>query len=272
LTEALNLRIKDIDFGQNIVVIRDSKGGKDRTVPLPKLLAKPLTFQINKALKIHQIDLAQGFGRTSMPYALQRKYPNADRMPGWQYVFPSIHRSRDPISGDIKRHHLYNSIMESALSTAAKKAKISKRATCHTFRHSYATHLLESGKDIRTIQTLLGHSDVKTTMIYTHVARGPAPRCESPLDLLEGVLFQSISSAQIKSVSSDKQSHILPSARRQTFSCNPLIKSNFHPLTIQAKSTKNHQKISAVFKQWKNFIFSLLILCRDLLQSRLKNK
>ncbi len=184
LTEALNLRIKDVDFGQGILTIRDSKGGKDRTVPLPIMLASPLTWQIKRALKIHAADLKEGFGRVSMPYALARKYPNADRAPGWQYIFPSYQRSRDPISGDIKRHHLYDSIMESALAAAVRTSGITKRVSCHTARHSYATHLLEAGKDIRKIQELLGHSDVRTTMIYTHVAKGPAPQCESPLDTL----------------------------------------------------------------------------------------
>lgn len=184
LTEALNLRVKDIDFGQNILMIRDAKGNKDRAVPLPKLLVKPLCWQITRTKKIHEADLSHGFGRVSMPYALAKKYPNADKSLGWQYVFPSYQRSKDPRSGDIKRHHLYDSIMENSLSVAVIQSGIKKRVTCHTFRHSYATHLLESGKDIRTIQTLLGHSDVKTTMIYTHVAKGPAPQCDSPLDLL----------------------------------------------------------------------------------------
>lgn len=185
LTEALNLRLKDIDFGQRIIVIREAKGGKDRSVPLPKLLEAPLAYQIKRSSKIHALDLKAGFGKASLPYALCRKYPNAGTSPLWQYVFPSYKLSKDPRTGETKRHHLYDSIMEDSLRAAVRIAKIEKRVNCHTFRHSYATHLLESGKDIRTIQTLLGHSDVKTTMIYTHVAKGPAPQCESPLDLLE---------------------------------------------------------------------------------------
>lgn len=184
LIEALRLRIKDVDFGQDHITIRDSKGAKDRVVPLPKTLRDPLTRQIEHSKKIHDLDLSKGFGRVSMPYALGRKYPNADRQFIWQYVFPSIKISRDPRSGDLKRHHLYDSYMEEFLAYAVKKAGILKRVVCHTFRHSYATHLLESGKDIRTIQELLGHSSVKTTMIYTHVAKTPGPRCESPLDVL----------------------------------------------------------------------------------------
>jgi integron integrase len=277
LTEALNLRIKDIDFGAKIIVIRDAKGGKDRAVPLPNVLNKAMLFQIEKAKHLHQQDLKAGYGKASLPYALLKKYPNAGSSPLWQYVFPSIHRSRDPRSGEVKRHHLYDSIMGQALASAVKKAGVLKRITCHTFRHSYATHLLESGKDIRTIQTLLGHNDVKTTMIYTHVARGPAPRCESPLDHLDGVLFQSSSCAQIKSVNSDIKPLKLSLAPklppvRQAFSSNPLIKSNFDLLTIQAKSKKNQEKISAVFKQWKSFILSSLFLCRDLLVPRLKKE
>jgi len=184
LTEALNLRLKDIDFGQNIITIRDAKGGKDRTVPLPKILIKPLQHQTERSKQIHQRDLKAGHGKASLPYALIRKYPSAGTSPLWQYIFPSYKLSKDPRSGEVKRHHLYDSIMEASLALAVKKAGIQKRVNCHTCRHSYATHLLESGKDIRTIQTLLGHSDLNTTMIYTHVAKGPAPQCESPLDVL----------------------------------------------------------------------------------------
>jgi integron integrase len=184
LTEALNLRIKDIDFGQRILTIRDAKGGKDRTVPLPHLLEKPLKFQIEKSKRIHAADLTAGHGKASLPYALLQKYPNAGISPLWQYVFPSYNLSQDPRSGEIKRHHLYDSIMESELARVVRSCKIDKKVNCHTFRHAYATHLLESGKNIREIQTLLGHADVKTTMIYTHVAKGSVPRCESPLDTL----------------------------------------------------------------------------------------
>jgi integron integrase len=186
LTEALQLRVKDIDFGQGIIIIRDGKGEKDRAVPLPKLLAAPLKKQVLRTKQIHSSDCARGFGVASLPYALQRKYPTAGRSLPWQYVFPSCRLSKDPRSGEIKRHHLYDSIMEQALRCAVKLAAIDKRVTCHTFRHSYATHLLETGTDIRTIQTLLGHADLKTTMIYTHVAQGPCPRCASPLDQIFG--------------------------------------------------------------------------------------
>jgi integron integrase len=184
LSEALRLRVKDVEFGQGLIVVRDAKGGKDRVVPLPRRLISPLRAQLNAAKALYEGDLAAGFGRVSLPHALSRKYPNADREWVWQYVFPSVKLSRDPRSGDTKRHHLYDSYMEDAVKQAALKAKLSKRITCHTFRHSFATHLLENGRDIRLIQELLGHSDVKTTMIYTHVARSPVPRVVSPFDEL----------------------------------------------------------------------------------------
>jgi len=184
LSEALRLRVKDVDFGQEFISIRDAKGNKDRIVPLPKKLIAHLHLQLNKAKQTHLSDLSEGFGRVSLPYALQRKYPRADKEWVWQYIFPSTKRSRDPRSGDIKRHHLYDTYMEEALKAAAITTGLSKRITCHTFRHSFATHLLENGKDIRLIQVLLGHSDVRTTMIYTHVAKSPVPRVISPIDEL----------------------------------------------------------------------------------------
>jgi integron integrase len=184
LSEALRLRVKDVEFGQGIIAIRDAKGGKDRVVPLPKRLIAPLRAQLITAEAIHSADLKAGFGRVSLPHALSVKYPKADREWAWQYVFPSTRLSSDPRSGDTKRHHLFESYMEDAIKQAAIKAGLAKRITCHTLRHSFATHLLENGKDIRLIQELLGHSDVKTTMIYTHVARSPVPRVVSPLDEL----------------------------------------------------------------------------------------
>lgn len=145
---------------------------------------KYLHKQLEHARLTHQSDLAAGFDRVSLPYALARKYPRADAAWVWQYVFPSIQGATDPRTGEIKRHHLYGSYMENAVKQAAQAAGLMKRITCHTFRHSFATHLLESGKDIRSIQELLGHSDVKTTMIYTHVAKSPVPRVVSPIDEL----------------------------------------------------------------------------------------
>ncbi len=184
LSEALRLRVKDVDFAQGILTIRDAKGGKDRVVPLPKKLAHPLREQIAQSEVVHEKDLQEGFGKVSLPYALARKYPNADKEWIWQYVFPSTRRAIDPRSGIIKRHHIFDTYMESAVKLAASQAGLMKRVTCHTFRHSFATHLLENGRDIRLIQELLGHSDVRTTMIYTHVAQSPVPRVVSPFDEL----------------------------------------------------------------------------------------
>lgn len=184
LSEALRLRVKDIEFGQGFLAIRDAKGDKDRIVPLPKRLRDPLRHQLEIAKTIHSRDLASGYGRVSLPYALARKYPNADREWPWQYVFPSTKLSKDPRSGEIKRHHIFDSYMEESVKRGARVAGLSKRITYHTFRHSFATHLLENGRDTRLIQELLGHSDVKTTMNYTHVAQSPVPRVVSPIDEL----------------------------------------------------------------------------------------
>jgi len=185
LSEALKLRVKDIDFERNILIVRDAKGEKDRTVPLPLFLKVPLQKQLQKAHAIHEKDLKEGFGRTNLPYALARKYPNADKEWKWQYVFPSIKRSIDPRTQMEGRWHLYPTIMQDALATAVRKAGINKKVSCHTFRHSFATHLLDSGCDIRMIQVLLGHNDLKTTMIYTHVTLEKGVGVKSPLDLLE---------------------------------------------------------------------------------------
>ena len=184
LSEALHLRVKDIEFGQGFIAIRDAKGNKDRIVPLPKRLAKPMRKQLSIAERVHQADIQVGYGRASLPYALSKKCPNADREWAWQYLFPSTKLSRDPRSGDIKRHHIFDTFMDDAVKKATLAAGLSKRITCHTFRHSFATHLLENGRDIRLIQELLGHSNVKTTMIYTHVAKSPVPRVVSPIDEL----------------------------------------------------------------------------------------
>lgn len=184
LIEALRLRIKDIDFQRSIIVIREAKGGKDRMVPLPQKIKDGLQRQIMEASAIHHMDLQAGFGEVSMPNALARKYPQAPKSILWQYIFPSVQRSKDPKSGKIKRHHLYPSIMEDAISSSTQKAQIHKKVSCHTLRHSFATHLLDSGVDIRTVQTLLGHKDVKTTMIYTHVTLDKGVGTKSPLDKL----------------------------------------------------------------------------------------
>jgi integron integrase len=182
LSEALRLRVKDIDFERNLIVVRDTKGAKDRSVPLPASVKAPLQNQLEKAHAIHQQDLAEGLGRVELPHALSKKYPNANAEWRWQYVFPSHKRSIDPRTGRTGRWHLYPNIMQDAVSAAVRKNGIQKKVSCHTFRHSFATHLLDTGTDIRTVQVLLGHSDVKTTMVYTHVTVEKGVGTKSPLD------------------------------------------------------------------------------------------
>jgi integron integrase len=184
LMECLRLRVKDVDFGQNHLIVRDGKGAKDRDTLLPQLLHEPLRAQIAEALRVHARDVAEGFGRVSMPHALERKYPGADRAPGWQWVFPAPNRSTDPRSGVVRRHHRVESALQRAVKAAVRRAGLVKPASCHTLRHSFATHLLEAGHDIRTVQELLGHQDVATTMIYTHVLQSGPLGVRSPIDAL----------------------------------------------------------------------------------------
>jgi integron integrase len=182
LMEVLRLRVKDVDFHLRQILVRDGKGAKDRITIFPDSLRAPLQSHLERVLRIHQSDLASGSGAVFLPYALERKYPSAARQWHWQYVFPSDRLSRDPRTGIVRRHHLDESALQKEVRRAARSAGISKPVGCHTLRHSFATHLLESGYDIRTVQELLGHSDVKTTMIYTHVLNRGGLGVKSPLD------------------------------------------------------------------------------------------
>lgn len=181
--ECARLRVKDIDFGYRQIPVRDGKGEKDRRTVLPHSLCEPLTQQLVRARLLHEEDVRHGRGDVYLPYALARKYPNAAKERGWQWVFPSHKLSVDPHTGLTRRHHISEDILQMAVRKAIKESGITKRASCHTLRHSFATHLLEAGYDIRTIQELLGHSDVRTTMIYTHVLNRGGKGVRSPLDL-----------------------------------------------------------------------------------------
>jgi len=187
LMECIRLRIKDVDFGQGKIFIRRGKGGKDRITFLPRHVRRELQAHIERVKALHRSDLAKGFGEVYMPGALGRKYTKAAWEPIWQYVFPGKNISVDPISGKERRHHVLASGLQKAVKTAARKAGLDKQATVHTLRHSFATHMLESGINIRVLQELLGHADVKTTEIYTHVMRKDIDIIQNPLDRLYGV-------------------------------------------------------------------------------------
>jgi integron integrase len=182
LMECVRLRTKDVDFGHHQIVVRQGKGAKDRVTILPDRLISPLQEHLQRVKMIHQQDLENGYGAVYLPYALDRKFPNASHEWAWQYVFPAQSLSEDPRTGRVRRHHIHPSTLQKAVKRAAKLAQINKRVTCHTLRHTFATHLIESGYDIRTVQDLLGHKDVRTTMIYTHVLNRGGLAVRSPLD------------------------------------------------------------------------------------------
>ena len=183
LKECLRLRVKDLDFGYKQIIVRDGKGGKDRFTILPKKLVEPLRKHLTSVKNLHENDLKSGLGAVLMPFAFDGKHSNAAREWKWQYVFPSSKISRDPRTGNTGRHHLSESGLQKAVKIGLRKASVEKHASCHTLRHSFATHLLQNGSDIRTIQDLLGHKELTTTMIYTHVLQSNRLGVVSPVDL-----------------------------------------------------------------------------------------
>jgi len=185
LHECLRLRVKDVDFSYRQITVRDGKGGKDRVTMLPETVIQPLHQHLGKVRTLHRGDLSEGYGEVSLPHALSRKYPRAGYEWGWQFIFPSKNRSAEPETGVIRRHHIYPQTLHRAVKEAARAAGIYKPVSSHTLRHSFATHLLQNGYDIRTVQELLGHSDVSTTMIYTHVMNKGGRGVKSPLDRVE---------------------------------------------------------------------------------------
>jgi integron integrase len=184
IMECVRMRVKDVDFGYGQIVVRDGKGKKDRVTMLPELIVEELKRHLLRVKKTHELDLKAGYGAVYLPYALERKYKNANISWGWQYIFPATRRSIDPRSGVERRHHISETVPQRAVKKAIRNCGLTKAGSCHSLRHSFATHLLEAGYDIRTVQELLGHKDVSTTMIYTHVLNKGGKGVQSPGDTL----------------------------------------------------------------------------------------
>ena len=182
ISECLQLRIKDVDYDQNLIVVRDGKGEQDRVTMLPESLRDLIKYQMNRVRYLHELDQKNNVPGAFIPYSIEKKYPNAGKELGWYFMFPGKSLSKDPVSGIVRRHHVHESNIQRSVKKAIRNAGIHKQAGCHTFRHSFATHLLENGYDIRSVQEFLGHKDVRTTMIYTHVMQKGPLAVKNPLD------------------------------------------------------------------------------------------